>query len=106
MKITNELLTIWSLLFLIESCWSLSSGIIKLGLVYDSSTSFINAYNGYHFYAHMVNTTGGLMVGKQGNHTSYMIKIISHDINNPYDPYWTSSGSGKYIFIKFIFHQF
>ena len=109
MKIINKLLTFWLLLLRIKSSGTSLHGTIKFGLVYDSSTSFINAYNGYHFYAHIINTTGGLIVGKQGNHTSYMIKIISHDINNLYDPYWTSSGSGQYIFIKlliFIFNQF
>ena len=68
--------------------------VIKLGIIYDASNSFLNAYLGTKFYAYMINKSGGLVVGMPGNETTYDIAVIGHSDSNISDPYWISSGSG------------
>ena len=68
---------------------------IKLGLVYDPSGPFANAFLGYKFYADKINSMGGLVVGQPNSSTTYQIKIIEHSNSDITDPYWKTSGSRK-----------
>ena len=68
--------------------------VLKLGFVYDPYGPFSNALLGYDFYAHKINSAGGLAVGMNG--TTYQIKIVKHSNNNRTDPFWRTSGSRKY----------
>lgn len=70
--------------------------VIKLGMVYDPTGPFQNAYLAYTFYAYKMNLQGGLVVGMAGNQTTYQIKIIGHSTVNATDPYWVTSGSRKF----------
>lgn len=67
---------------------------MKLGFVYDPYGPFSNALLGYDFYAHKINSAGGLAVGLNG--TTYQIKIVKHSNNNRTDPFWQTSGSRKF----------
>jgi hypothetical protein len=90
-KLTS--ITVWVCLIL---CLKASGGqhVLKLGFVYDPYGPFSNALLGYDFYAHKINSAGGLAVGING--TTYQIKIVKHSNNNRTDPFWQTSGSRKY----------
>ena len=75
--------------------------VIKLGIVYDPSGPFANAFLGYNYYAYKINSMGGLVVGRGGNATTYKIEIIGHSNSNTSDPYWLASGSREFIFSKY-----
>lgn len=83
-------------------CFVTTSGqnVIKLGFVYDPSGPFSNALLGYNFYAHKINSAGGLAVGLNG--TTYQIEIVKHSNNNRTDPYWLASGSRKFSTSHFL----
>jgi hypothetical protein len=90
-KLTS--VTVWVCLIL---CLKASGGqhVLKLGFVYDPYGPFSNALLGYDFYAHKINSAGGLAVGMNG--TTYQIKIVKHSNNNRTDPFWRTSGSREY----------
>lgn len=90
-KLTS--IAVWVCLIL---CLKASGGqhVLKLGFVYDPYGPFSNALLGYDFYAHKINSAGGLAVGLNG--TIYQIKIIKHSNNNRTDQFWKTSGSRKY----------
>lgn len=92
-KLTS--VAVWVCLIL---CLKVSGGqhVLKLGFVYDPYGPFSNALLGYDFYAHKINSAGGLAVGMNG--TTYQIKIVKHSNNNRTDPFWQTSGSRKYAF--------
>lgn len=74
---------------------SIPQRLLKLGIVYDDTGAFQNAWLGYTFYANKMNTAGGLLVGMPGNQTNYTIQIVGHSNSNITDPYWITSGSSK-----------
>ena len=80
----------------IVRCFVQTTNILKLGMVYDPTTALNLAWRGYNYYAHLINTTGGLLVGMPGNQTAYMIQLIGHVSQDKNDPYWKSSGTFKY----------
>ena len=79
---------------------SSDQNVIKLGFVYDPSGAFSNALLGYNFYAHKINSAGGLAVGLNG--TTYQIEIIQHSNSNRTDPFWLTSGSSKFSTSDFL----
>ena len=88
-------LSFWLLLFVVFYGKHVDPLDIKLGFIYDPSGAFENAYLGYKFYAHKINSMGGLVVGQPNYSTTYQIDIIAHSNSNTTDPYWKTSGSRK-----------
>jgi hypothetical protein len=92
----TKLLQYWALVFFQFAVPSYQQ-VLKLGIVYDPSGPFANAFLGYNYYAYKINSMGGLVVGTGGNATAYKVQIVGHSNSNISDPYWLSSGSREFI---------
>lgn len=95
----TKLFQYWALVFFQFSVPSYQQ-VLKLGIVYDPSGPFANAFLGYNYYAYKINSMGGLVVGTGGNATTYKIQIVGHSNSNISDPYWLASGSREFILPK------
>lgn len=72
--------------------------VITLGLAYDPSGVYINAYRGYQFYIQKINSMGGISLGLPGHKTNYTFELIAHSIINTTDPYWEQTSKFEYSF--------
>ena len=84
-----------------QQIFAATNRVIKLGMVYDPTGVYINAYRGYQFYIHKINSKGGLSVGSPGHVTNYTFTLIAHSIVNITDPYWEQTS--KFHIILYIF---
>ena len=91
----SNFLTLLLLVISVAQLMGIPQRLLKLGIVYDATGAFQNAWLGYTFYANKMNTAGGLLVGMPGNQTMYTIQIVGHSDSNITDPYWITSGSSK-----------
>ena len=94
-----SLMKVWGCMILCFAAFS-DQNVIKLGFIYDPSGPFSNALLGYKFYAHKINSGGGLAVGSNG--TTYQIQIVQHSNSNRTDPFWLTSGSRKFSKSDFL----
>ena len=91
------------LIILLPSQVLANNRVIKLGMVYDPTGVYINAYRGYQFYIHKINSLGGLSVGssKLGRPTNYTFTLIAHSIVNTTDPYWAQTSKFHFIVYEY-----